>query len=74
MSLLPIDFPQFYYFLNELKKKYPIISVHGCLDANGKHIPIEEIKSDILFKKYEILQWDRVFGNRYSCSTSEGRN
>ena len=57
--------PPFFRFLEACKKQYPIFSVSGCVDANGKEIPIDDVLQTDLANDYRLFQYDRVFGNQY---------
>jgi len=57
--------PPFFRFLELCRKQYPVFSVSGCIDARGRHVPIDDVLKTDLANDYRLLQYDRVFGEQY---------
>jgi len=57
--------PPFFRFLDTCRARYPVLSVSGCIDAAGRPVPLADVRADKLAHDYELLQYDRVFGEQY---------
>jgi phosphoglycerol transferase MdoB-like AlkP superfamily enzyme len=55
----------FFIFLEKVCREYPVINPHGCLDRADHFIYSSEARNRNIIREYEILQWDRVFGEGY---------
>jgi hypothetical protein len=56
----------FFLFTEKVCAKFPVINPHGCIDADGNFLHSSEARRQEIIREYEILQWDRVFGEGYS--------
>ena len=65
LEMMGVPLPPFYRFLQTCKRQYPILSVSGCVDAAGRHVPLAEVLGSEIAQKYRLLQYDRVFGKQY---------
>jgi hypothetical protein len=52
----------YYQFMLELFEKYPVISLSGIIDAEGKRYKeISEINSDEMINLYEMWEYKNTF-------------
>ncbi len=65
LRMLGRPLPPFFRFLEKCKRTYPVFSVSGCIDSGGQMIPLADVLASDLARDYEMLQYDRVFGEQY---------
>lgn len=77
---LGITPPPFFRFTDHCRRAYPVITPNGCLDSTGallypqcddNHRRAKLLRKRELFRQYESLQWDRVFGDGISVTAAE---
>ncbi len=77
---LGITPPPFFLFTDHCRRRYPVITPNGCLDSTGTplcprcddgHRRKKLLRNRTLFRHYELLQWDRVFGDGISVTAAE---
>lgn len=57
-----MDLPVFHRFLKKLYEEFPVITLQGIIDKNGKYYTsIDEIAENPLIKTYEMLQYSILF-------------
>lgn len=71
MNLFDLDMPMYFKYLNEVKKVSKGYARNVVLDADGN--PSYELNSEqsAFYNKFNLIQYDYMFGNRYSESLFE---
>ena len=65
LRAMRVPLPPFFRFLEACKRRYPVLSVSGCVDAAGRHVPLADVLRTDIAHDYRLLQYDRVFGEQY---------
>ncbi len=61
MHAANMELTPYQQFLWELKDKYPVITLNGCLDKNGKYYASIQDIDDEKINEYKMLQYNNVF-------------
>jgi phosphoglycerol transferase MdoB-like AlkP superfamily enzyme len=60
-----LKMPAFYQYLSEMRKKYPILTIQGCLEQNGNMVDISDIWDTESILEYRILQYNQLYEKKY---------
>lgn len=60
-----LQMPPFYQYLMELHEEFPVLSLKGCLDKDGKLVDIADIWEMEPIYQYRMLQYNQLYIEEY---------
>lgn len=71
MQQAGLKLPPFYKFLSNLKDEYPVLSIKGCLDKDGRFYDISDLKDNTQIQKYQFMQYNQIYEKNYEADIYE---